>query len=38
VAGEVAPSIAAISAAGVPFDSRALAGRAWLLSFHRYAT
>lgn len=37
-AGEPAPPFALASARGGSFDSRALVGRMWLLSFHRYAT
>jgi len=36
--GELAPPIDRMSATGLRFDSRALLGRDWLLSFHRYAT
>ncbi len=36
--GSVAPPFVLPSAAGATFDSRALLGRMWLLSFHRYAT
>jgi len=37
-AGEVSPPFALPDARGGGFDSRAQLGRAWLLSFHRYAT
>lgn len=37
-AGDVAPPIDLPTAGGGRFDSRALRGRKWLLSFHRYAT
>jgi cytochrome oxidase Cu insertion factor (SCO1/SenC/PrrC family) len=36
--GDVAPPFELENARGGRFDSRALAGRMWLLSFHRYAT
>ena len=36
--GELAPPFTLQSARGGSFDSRALLGRMWLLSFHRYAT
>lgn len=36
--GAVAPPFTLPTAAGGSFDSRALLGRMWLLSFHRYAT
>ena len=36
--GDAAPDFELPTAAGARFDSRALRGRKWLLSFHRYAT
>ena len=36
--GDVAPHFTLPSARGDRFDSRAMTGRAWLLSFHRYST
>lgn len=36
--GEFAPPLALECASGGRFDARALLGRMWLLSFHRYAT
>jgi peroxiredoxin len=36
--GELAPAFELPAARGGSFDSRALLGRMWLLSFHRYAT
>jgi len=36
--GDVAPDFELERALGGRFDSRALNGRKWLLSFHRYAT
>ena len=36
--GDVAPPFTLPTARGGSFDSRALLGRMWLLSFHRYAT
>lgn len=38
VVDTAAPLIELPTAAGARFDSRALLGRMWLLSFHRYAT
>jgi peroxiredoxin len=37
-AGDLAPPFELPTAAGGRFESRALLGRRWLLSFHRYAT
>jgi peroxiredoxin len=36
--GEVAPDFELERVRGGRFDSRAMKGRKWLLSFHRYAT
>ena len=36
--GDSAPTFTLPQASGGTFDSRALLGRHWLLSFHRYAT
>jgi peroxiredoxin len=36
--GDPAPAFELPRAEGGTFDSRALLGRMWLLSFHRYAT
>ncbi len=36
--GDAAPPFTLPSVRGSLFDSRALLGRKWLLSFHRYAT
>jgi peroxiredoxin len=36
--GDPAPPFELPAADGSRFDSRALLGRTWLLSFHRYAT
>jgi peroxiredoxin len=36
--GDAAPPFQLPTAAGGDFDSRALLGRHWLLSFQRYAT
>jgi len=36
--GAEAPPFTLPDARGGSFDSRALLGRSWLLSFHRYAT
>lgn len=38
VPGAIAPPIDLPTAGAGRFDSRALLGRNWLLSFHRYAT
>jgi peroxiredoxin len=37
-AGDPAPPFRLPTAAGGTLDTRALLGRHWLLSFHRYAT
>jgi peroxiredoxin len=37
-AGDPAPPFQLPTAAGGTLDTRALLGRHWLLSFHRYAT
>jgi peroxiredoxin len=37
-AGDPAPPFRLPTAAGASFDTRALLGRHWLLSFQRYAT
>ena len=37
-AGDRAPPFCLPTAAGGELDTRALLGRHWLLSFHRYAT
>ncbi len=36
--GDPAPPFRLPRAGGGPFDSASMAGRRWLLSFHRYAT